>query len=241
MALDLQQRSAQHGHRRDHTRHENEIGRVILQADPIKYGGITAASSAVAGKTIAHPVDQYDATVQPSDLPQEFLPREVDIIQGFEPFEIHVVPQEFAMYWTLPNDRALRYTVGIGRPGLYEQGEFYVGALRKWPSWTPTPAMIRRQPDVYKQFEDGVPGGPENPLGARGIYLYQPGRGDTMLRIHGTDEPDTLGQAVSNGCARLVNDQLIEFYDRVPIGTRVVLYPTTDNFTLLRSDVEATL
>ena len=80
---------------------------------------LVAATSAVAGNAIAHPIERYDATVQPSELPQEFLPREVDIIQGFEPFEIHVVPQEFAMYWTLPEDRALRYTVGIGRPGLY--------------------------------------------------------------------------------------------------------------------------
>ena len=193
---------------------------------------LLAAGLTSAGKSSAHPVERYDAMVQASDLPQEYLPREVDIVEGLEPFEIHVVPQEFAMYWTLPNNRAIRYTVGIGRPGLYEDGEFYVGALRKRPSWTPTPAMIRRQPEVYKQFEDGVPGGPGNPLGARGIYLYQPGRGDTMLRIHGTDNPDTVGQAVSNGCARLVNDQLIEFYERVPLGTRVVLYPTDGEFTL---------
>lgn len=191
------------------------------------YGATSAA--------IAHPVERYDATVQTSNLPQEFLPQEVDIIKGLRPFEIHVVPQEFALYWTLPDNRAIRYTVGIGRPGLYEDGEFYVGALRKWPSWTPTPAMIRRQPEVYKQLEDGVPGGPGNPLGARGIYLYQPGRGDTMLRIHGTDKPDTLGQAVSNGCARLVNDQLIRLYEKVPLGTRVVLHPAEGEFTLLQT------
>lgn len=202
---------------------------------------LAATATAAARPAAAHAVDQFDATVRPSNLPIEFVPREVDIVPGVGPFEIHVVPQEFAMYWTLPNNRAVRYTVGIGRPGLYEDGEFYVGALRKWPGWTPTPSMIKRQPDVYKQYEGGVPGGPGNPLGARAIYLYQPGRGDTMLRIHGTDRPETLGQAVSNGCARLINDQLIEFYERVPLDTRVVLYPTTGNFSLLSFDREPTL
>lgn len=151
------------------------------------------------------------------------------------------MPQEFALYWTLPFNRALRYTVGIGRPGLYEDGEFYVGLRRKWPNWTPTPAMIRRDPGAYKRFEDGVPGGPGNPLGARALYLYQPGQGDTMLRIHGTDRPETLGRAVSNGCARLVNDQLIEFYDRVPLDTRVVLYPTNGYFSPLTEVIRSSL
>ncbi len=76
-------------------------------------------------------------------------------------------------------------------------------------------------------------GGGGNPLRARTLYLYQPGRGDTMLRIHGTDRPETLGRAISNGCARLINDQLIEFYELVPLNARVVLYPVEGNFSLL--------
>lgn len=198
---------------------------------------MAATASAAASPAVAHKVDNFDATVRASNIPNEFLPREVDIASGYDAYEIHVVPQEYAMYWTLPNNRAMRYTVGIGRPGLYESGEFFVGALRKWPNWTPTAAMIKRQPEVYQKYKDGVPGGPGNPLGARAIYLYQPGRGDTMLRIHGTDKPETLGKAVSNGCARLVNDQLIAFYDLVPMNTRVVLYPTAGEFSLLPKEI----
>jgi lipoprotein-anchoring transpeptidase ErfK/SrfK len=85
--------------------------------------------------------------------------------------------------------------------------------------------MIRREPDRYTQFADGVPGGLKNPLGARALYLFQPGRGDTYLRIHGTNDPSTLARRVSNGCARLVNDQVIDLYNRVPMETRVVLHP----------------
>ena len=159
------------------------------------------------------------------EIPEQFQPRMVRIRAGFEPNEIHVDPGEFALYWTQPGDMAIRYSVGIGRPGLYESGEFYVGAKREWPSWTPTPDMIARDPDQYEQYADGMPGGPDNPLGARAIYLFTPSRGDTFLRIHGTNAPRTIGTAVSNGCARLVNPHAIDLYDRVPLNARVVLYP----------------
>jgi lipoprotein-anchoring transpeptidase ErfK/SrfK len=149
----------------------------------------------------------------------------VPIADSFMPYEIHVNPDEFALYWTLPGNKALRYVVGIGRPGLYEAGEFYVGAKKEWPSWTPTPGMLRREPELYSKWTDGMPGGLNNPLGARALYLFTPERGDTFLRIHGTDDPSTLARRVSNGCARLINDQMIDLYDRVPMDTRVVLYP----------------
>ena len=85
--------------------------------------------------------------------------------------------------------------------------------------------MIDREPEKYAKYKDGMPGGIDNPLGARALYLFTPERGDTFLRIHGTNDPDTLGRRVSNGCARLVNSQIIELYDQVPMDTRVVLYP----------------
>jgi lipoprotein-anchoring transpeptidase ErfK/SrfK len=156
------------------------------------------------------------------------LPRIVPIEKGFVPYEVHVDPGQFALYWTLPEDMAMRYVVGVGRPGLYEAGEFYVGAKKDWPSWKPTPGMLRRQPDLYGRWKDGMPGGLNNPLGSRALYLFTPGRGDTFLRIHGTNDPSTLARRVSNGCARLVNDQMIDLYDRVPTGTRVVLYPPSE-------------
>lgn len=161
----------------------------------------------------------------PQPLPDELMPRIVSIQPGIPAGEIHVDPARFALYWTLPDQTALRYSVGIGRPGLYESGSFHVGAKKEWPSWTPTPEMIARNPDAYAQFADGMPGGVNNPLGARALYLYTPERGDTYLRIHGTNAPRTIGTAVSNGCARLVNEQIIELYEKVPLGTRVFLYP----------------
>ena len=84
--------------------------------------------------------------------------------------------------------------------------------------------MIDRDPDAYAKYADGMPGGPDNPLGARALYLFQPGVGDTFLRIHGTNKPDTIRTDVSNGCARLTNEQVIDLYPRVPIGAPVFLY-----------------
>jgi len=161
------------------------------------------------------------------DVPKEYMPRLVDINEGLAPFEIHILPQIFAMYWTQPGNRAVRYTVGIGRPGLYEPGQYFIGAKKEWPSWTPTSDMIAREPEVYEQFSGGMPGGLDNPLGARAFYLFTPERGDTFLRIHGTNDPKTVASAVSNGCARLVNDQIVRLYESVPLNTRVVLYPNT--------------
>jgi lipoprotein-anchoring transpeptidase ErfK/SrfK len=159
------------------------------------------------------------------NMPEEFMPREVRIKNEFAPYEVHVDPGQYALYWTLPDQKAIRYAVGIARSSLYEAGEYYVGARKEWPWWTPTPGMLEREPEKYMKYQDGMPGGLDNPLGSRALYLFKPGKGDTFLRIHGTNDPNTIGKRVSNGCARLINDQMIELYDRVPMNTRVVLYP----------------
>ncbi len=156
--------------------------------------------------------------------PEDMVPTEIRVRRGFEPGEIHVDPGQFALYWITAPRKAIRYRVGIGRPGLYESGEFTVGRKAEWPRWTPTAAMIKRTPS-YAQFADGMPGGPNNPLGARALYLYDARGRDTMLRIHGTNRPNTIGHAVSNGCARMLNEYIIDLHARVPNGTRVVLYP----------------
>jgi len=160
-------------------------------------------------------------------LPEEYLPGYVRTGGGVKPNELHILPASFTLLWTLPKERAIRYTVGIGRPGLYEAGEFFVGAKKEWPAWTPTADMIERSPHLYAKWEDGMPGGPGNPLGARALYLFTPDRGDTFLRIHGTSDPRGLGREVSNGCARLLNSHIADLYKRVPTGTRVVLHPKT--------------
>jgi lipoprotein-anchoring transpeptidase ErfK/SrfK len=151
------------------------------------------------------------------------MPRIIRIKGDINPGEIHVDPNLFALYWTLPDGKAIRYAVGIGREGLYESGAFFVGAKKEWPEWTPTPEMIEREPELYKRWEDGMPGGPGNPLGARALYLFTKDRGDTFLRIHGTNAPRTIGTRVSNGCARLINSHMIHLYDQIPLGAPVYL------------------
>ncbi|WP_425303920.1 L,D-transpeptidase [Wenxinia saemankumensis] len=164
--------------------------------------------------------DQYGIT--PSSDP--LAPTLVNVAEGIGPGEIHVDPNRFRLYWTLPEPgRAIRYAVGIGRRGLYESGSFRVGRKAEWPSWTPTPDMIERDPEAYEQYADGMPGGPNNPLGARALYLFAGSR-DTYLRIHGTNAPATIGRAVSNGCARLTNEYIVDLYNRVPVGAQVYLY-----------------
>lgn len=159
----------------------------------------------------------------PYVVPEEHAPRMVRIRGAIQPYEIHVDPDTFSLYWTLPDEQAIRYAVGIGREGLYESGVFFVGAKKEWPEWTPTPEMIERDPASYERWKDGMPGGPNNPLGARALYLFTEARGDTFLRIHGTNAPRTIGTRVSNGCARLLNSHMIHLYDQVPLGARVYL------------------
>lgn len=160
----------------------------------------------------------------PLQMPEDFLPTVVRIDADLPPGEIHVFPDMFRLYWTLTQQEAIRFTVGIGRPGLYHAGHFTVGAKQEWPRWRPTSEMIAREPEKYAKYADGMPGGPDNPLGARALYLYDEAGRDTYLRIHGTNDPRTIGTAVSNGCARLTNEDIIWFYPGVGIGTRVFLY-----------------
>ncbi|MDU8941956.1 L,D-transpeptidase [Ovoidimarina sediminis] len=181
---------------------------------------LSGLAAALAGAGGAHAQSFERRREVPSDL----RPRIVRI-SGPGPGEIHVVPRDFALYWTLGDGNAIRYACGIGRPGLYQAGTFYVGDKRKWPRWTPTPGMIAREPEIYAKWRNGMPGGPGNPLGARALYLYRPGGGDSFLRIHGSPDPGGLGREVSNGCARLMNEHVIALYDQVPLRTTVVLHP----------------
>lgn len=157
-------------------------------------------------------------------MPEEFKPRIINLAGDLPAGEIHVDPKAFALYWTLAEGKALRYTCGIGRAGLYETGTFRVGAKKEWPSWTPTQDMIKRNPEAYKKWENGQPGGPDNPLGSRALYLFAPRIGDTFLRVHGTSAPWTINSAVSNGCVRLTNAHIAHLYQQVPMGTKVVLH-----------------
>lgn len=159
------------------------------------------------------------------EMPESWQPQIVDMPTRYRPGNVLVYPDRFVLFWTLPEGKAIRYAVRVGRGNLYEPGEFYVGAKKEWPAWTPTPDMIEREPERWGQYKDGMPGGPGNPLGARALYLFQEGRGDTFLRIHGTDDPGSIARAVSNGCVGLLNEHIVDLYNRVPMNTRVYLYP----------------
>ena len=124
------------------------------------------------------------------------------------------------LYWVHGDGTATRYGIAVGREGISFRGNGYIGRKAEWPSWTPTANMIRTRPDLYAQYAGGLPGGLENPLGARALYLYRGGR-DTMFRIHGTIDNASVGRATSAGCIRMFNQDAIELFSKVPNGTKV--------------------
>ncbi len=158
----------------------------------------------------------------PYKVDPQFEPQDVSYVGPLQPGNILVDSDEKFLYLIQGNDTARRYGVAIGKEGLGWRGAATVKAKVEWPSWTPTPAMIKRSPEHYAQYKDGMPGGPGNPLGARAIYLYQ-GKQDTHIRIHGTTQPWTIGKAASNGCFRMVNEHIMDLFERVSIGTQVIV------------------
>lgn len=141
---------------------------------------------------------------------------------GYTPGTIIVDPRNHFLYLQMRGRRARRYGVGVGRAGLAFRGSATIGRKAKWPRWTPTQNMIKREPQKYAKFAGGVPGGPTNPLGARALYLYR-GQRDTLYRIHGTTDPSSIGRSVSNGCIRMINAHVEDLYERVAVGAKVVV------------------
>ena len=161
------------------------------------------------------------AVAAPFKLDPKYAPHAVPIA-GYAVGTIVVDTRNHFLYFVNAPGWAIRYGVAVGRAGLSLKGAAVVGRKAEWPSWRPTDAMIARSPGKYARYAGGVPGGPKNPLGARALYLYRDGK-DTRYRIHGTNEPESIGQAVSNGCIRMTNDQVIDLYGRVKVGSPVVV------------------
>jgi lipoprotein-anchoring transpeptidase ErfK/SrfK len=164
------------------------------------------------------------APVDMSTIPHQYHRQVVRDPTGEPPGTIVVDPGQRYLYLVMDGGRAMRYGIGVGRQGFSWSGDATIRAKRKWPSWHPPVEMQARDPRA-REWKNGMPGGPNNPLGARALYLYQGGR-DTLYRIHGTNEPQSIGRAVSSGCIRLLNADVIDLYERVPIGTRVVVLPS---------------
>ena len=138
----------------------------------------------------------------------------VSFTGNYAPGTIYINTAERRLYLVLSNGQAIRYGIGVGRDGFRWSGTHRITAKKEWPSWTPPAQMLRRRPDLPRHMAGGI----DNPLGARAMYL-----GSTLYRIHGSNEPETIGQAVSSGCFRMTNEDVTDLYSRVSIGTPVVV------------------
>jgi lipoprotein-anchoring transpeptidase ErfK/SrfK len=143
------------------------------------------------------------------------IPRETVAYDGaYKAGSVVVDTGERRLYFILPDHQAIKYAIGVGRPGFEWSGVSHIAMKREWPDWTPPAQMLKRRPDLPAHMEGGI----DNPLGARAMYVA-----GTLYRIHGSNEPDTIGQAVSSGCIRMTNDDVTDLYERVKVGATVVV------------------
>jgi len=162
--------------------------------------------------TVHNSLTSDDVDLRPLSSP---IPRETVSYSGpYAAGTVVINTSERRLYLVLPGGQALRYGVGVGRPGFAWAGVTRIANKREWPDWTPPSQMLLRRPDLPRHMAGGI----DNPLGARAMYL-----GASLYRIHGSNEPDTIGQAVSSGCIRMTNDDVTDLYGRVPVGTPVVV------------------
>jgi len=153
-----------------------------------------------------------------ADIPEQFRRHIVDYPYKEPPGTILVNSDARYLYYVLPQGKAVRYGVAVGNEALAWSGVATVGRMTEWPDWIPTPDIRAR----LGPFPDRVPGGPANPLGSRALYLFQ-GKTDTLYRIHGTNQPQYIGQAVSSGCIRMTNEDVIDLYNRAKLGATVIV------------------
>jgi lipoprotein-anchoring transpeptidase ErfK/SrfK len=155
-----------------------------------------------------------DAAVQRYGIPEHLQRQEVGYPTSEPVGTIVIDTSKTYLYLVLGQGRALRYGIGVGREGFTWSGRQRISRMAEWPDWRPPAEMLEREPDL----PDFMPGGPDNPLGARALYL-----GNTLYRIHGTDEPSSIGSHLSSGCIRLLNEDVMDLYERVRVGTEVVV------------------
>jgi lipoprotein-anchoring transpeptidase ErfK/SrfK len=176
-----------------------------VQAMPDRSGSLAPQENLSPQATVS---DAEAAEVSP--IPRETVPYD----GPYSPGTIVVNTSERRLYYVLPGHQALRYGVGVGRPGFTWAGASRIASKREWPDWRPPAQMLKRRPDLPRYMEGGI----DNPLGARAMYIA-----GTLYRIHGSNEPDTIGQAVSSGCIRMTNDDVIDLYDRAEVGSPVIV------------------
>ena len=195
---------------------------MLTGRDPSPRPGYRASYPATGGATYNEPSYRQAAYApgEPVAAPVQrgmdptYLRQEVDYAGGHKPGMIVIdTPNKF-LYLVQPHGRAIRYGIGVGRPGFMWSGVKQISRKAEWPDWTPPHEMLLRRPDLPRHME----GGPANPLGARALYL-----GSSLYRIHGTNEPNTIGQNVSSGCIRMMNEDVTDLYERVGVGTKVIV------------------
>jgi len=195
----------------------------LLLMGLLTLGGCMQATLAPPSDAAMSPRDRQLLAHPPyaqASIPERYIRHIVDYPRKEQPGTILVDTESRYLYYVLPGGKAIRYGVAVGEEALAFSGVATVGRVAEWPDWIPTPEIQAR----LGPYPARVPGGPANPLGARALYLYQ-GNKDTLYRIHGTNQPEYIGQAISSGCIRMTNADVIDLFDRVKPGTTVVVLP----------------
>ena len=200
---------------------ENIMRRIAFALVGLLGAATLGAPSALANPWWGYEIDPLSGQSSGYYGQQEYRPQASTIGRQVVPFSgrygagtIVISTAERRLYYTLGNGQAIQYAVGVGRPGFEWSGTKTVTMKREWPDWRPPAQMLKRRPDLPRYMSGGV----NNPLGARAMYL-----GGSLYRIHGSSEPETIGQAVSSGCIRMTNEDVIDLYSRTRVGTRVVV------------------
>ena len=193
--------------------------------------GLVVAAGVAHATEVFDPVSKTWVAYDPSQalryykqhgqVPSDFRRQVVTFRTAEKPGTIVIDGDKHFLYLVLGDFKAIRYGIGVGRDGFGWAGIVRVGRKTEWPTWTPPPEMVARDPKAAK-FANGMPGGVDNPLGARALYLYE-GNRDTIYRIHGTNEPWSIGLDISSGCIRMNNDDVIDLYSRVEVGAKVIV------------------
>jgi lipoprotein-anchoring transpeptidase ErfK/SrfK len=200
---------------------ENIMRRIAFALVGLLGAATLGAPSALANPWWGYEIDPLSGQSSGYYGQQEYRPQASTIGRQVVPFSgrygagtIVISTAERRLYYTLGNGQAIQYAVGVGRPGFEWSGTKTITMKREWPDWRPPAQMLRRRPDLPRYMSGGI----NNPLGARAMYL-----GGSLYRIHGSNEPETIGQAVSSGCIRMTNEDVVDLYSRTRVGTRVVV------------------
>jgi len=200
---------------------------MILVAVLLPLGGCMQTTLSPSDDASLTPRDRQllmHAPYAQANVPEQYLRHIVDYSRREQPGTILVDTDARYLYYVLPDGKAIRYGVAVGEEAMAFSGVARVGRMAEWPDWIPTAEIQAR----LGPYPARVPGGPANPLGARALYLYA-GNKDTLYRIHGTNQPEYIGQAISSGCIRMRNEDVIDLYDRVKMNSMVVVLPPGQN------------